>query len=44
MYGDIFVSFVFGQSIGFMIIGINYILKTTIWNLVKWVGEETYSQ
>jgi hypothetical protein len=38
---DILMSKVLGQSIAFIIIGVNVILKLVIINLVIWIGEDT---
>jgi len=35
---------VIGQSIAFVIIGFNILLKTLIINLVYWIGEATFSE
>ena len=40
---DMLVAKIFGQSISFIVIGINVILKYTIMYLVYWIGEETAS-
>jgi len=40
----LFLSKVIGQSIAFVIIGFNIILKTIIINLVYWIGEATFSE
>ena len=32
-----------GQSIAFIIIAVNIILKTVIIKLVEWIGDDTYS-
>ena len=37
-------SMILGQSISFIIIGVNVILKIIIIELVCWVGEDTQSQ
>lgn len=43
-FNDIIWSKIIGQSIAFIIIGVNVILKLIIINLVYWVGEDTQSQ
>lgn len=40
---DMLIAKIFGQSISFIVIGINVILKYTIMYLVYWIGEETAS-
>lgn len=37
------ISKIFGQSISFIVIGINIVLKFTILSMVIWIGEETAS-
>ena len=37
------MSKIMGQSIAFIIIAVNVILKTIIFKLVKWIGEDTQS-
>lgn len=41
---DMLIAKIFGQSISFIVIGINVILKYSIMYLVYWIGEETASQ
>lgn len=41
---DMLIAKIFGQSISFIVIAINVILKYTIMYLVLWIGEETASQ
>jgi hypothetical protein len=43
-FNDIIWSKIIGQSIAFIIIGVNIILKMIIINLVYWVGEDTQSE
>ena len=43
-FGDIFWSKITGQSIAFIIVGVNLALKAIIIALVEWVGEETLSE
>jgi len=38
------IAKIFGQSISFIVIAINVILKYTIMYMVYWIGEETASQ
>jgi len=40
---DILYSKIIGQSIAFIIIGVNVILKFIIIGLVEWIGEDTCS-
>lgn len=41
---DVGISKILGQSIAFLIIGVNVILKMVIIKLIQWIGEDTYSQ
>ena len=41
---DLLIAKIFGQSISFIVIAINVILKYTIMYMVIWIGEETASQ
>lgn len=43
-YFDKYYSKVLGQSIAFIIIIVNLILKTTIIKLITWIGEDTISE
>jgi hypothetical protein len=43
-FSDILMSKVMGQSIAFIIIAVNIILKIVIIQLVIWIGEDTTSQ
>jgi hypothetical protein len=40
-FGDKLWSFVYGQSISFLIIGVNYFLKVVTIAAVRWVGQPT---
>ena len=40
---DMLLAKIFGQSISFIVIAINVILKYTIMYMVIWIGEETAS-
>ena len=42
-FGDIILSKVMGQSIAFIIVAVNVILKLIIVRLVIWIGDDTYS-
>lgn len=42
-YIDIIISKIFGQSISFIVVGFNVILKYTIMYLVMYIGEDTQS-
>ena len=41
---DLIIAKVFGQSISFIVIAINVILKYTIMYMVYWIGEDTMSE
>jgi len=43
-FRDVTVSKVLGTSIGFIIIAVNLILKTSIIALITWIGEDTVSE
>jgi hypothetical protein len=38
------MSKVLGTSIGFIIIGVNVVLKIAIIKLITWIGEDTVSE
>lgn len=38
------MSKILGTSIGFIIIAVNIVLKTTIISLITWIGEDTVSE
>lgn len=42
-FRDIIISKLLGISIGFIIVGVNVVLKKVIIKLVKWIGYDTYS-
>jgi len=44
LFSDIFWSKVLGQSIAFIIIAVNLILKAVIIQLCFWIGEDTESE
>ncbi len=41
---DKYYSKALGQSIAFIIIGVNIVLKTVIIKLITWIGEDTISE
>lgn len=43
-FADVIYSKILGQSIAFIIIAVNLILKNTIISLITWVGEDTNSE